>query len=128
MLKLTADPAFERARRRGLFRGSLAEFQGAGAGASLPFGARDATSRRAAHVVCPSAYLAELDARLGRAGDGRGAAESRAPIPPVCRRATSCARATVSAGATLVFAGRLTAQKSLELAIEACRRVAGVGS
>ena len=44
---------------------------------------------------------------------------------PSCGRATSCARELGFDGPTLVFAGRLTAQKSLDVGIEAARR-AGV--
>ena len=62
VVKLTADPAFERARRWGLWRGSLEEFQArAPRDARAPLRlARDADVRRAAHVVTPSAYLREL--------------------------------------------------------------------
>ena len=66
VLKLTADPAFERARRRGLHDGSLAEFQAARSARTWPLrAARDAIVQRAAHLVCPSAFLAELTAGWG---------------------------------------------------------------
>jgi hypothetical protein len=59
VVKLTADPAFERSRRRGLVAGDVDEFQEGGGG---PVGfalrrARNFELRRAAYVYCPSAYL-----------------------------------------------------------------------
>src|SRR5205823_5277024 len=62
VVKLTADPAFERSRRRGFIEGDVDEFQrsrGGPAVAMLRF-ARDVELRRAAHVFTPSAYLREL--------------------------------------------------------------------
>src|SRR5205085_10393021 len=61
VVKLTADPAYERARRWRLFGGSLEAFQAGAPLSTLPLRlARDADVRRAAHVVTPSAYLREL--------------------------------------------------------------------
>ena len=92
--KLTADPAFERARRRGLVAGEVER---------VPVGrrrvrrarsalARDADVRRAAHIVSPSAYLREL--AVGGA--------SRPSASPCCRTrrrvCPSCGRATSSSG------------------------------
>src|SRR5207249_1635711 len=62
VVKLTADPAFERSRRRGLVEGDVDQFQGGGGG---PLGfalrrARDFELRRAAYVYCPSAYPRKL--------------------------------------------------------------------
>src|SRR6476646_9027097 len=123
VLKLTADPAFERARRRGLFRGSLAEFQRKRSTRTLPFrAARDAIVRRAAHVVCPSSYLAELTV-------GWGVPPERVDVLPNPAPAVSGlptredARSGLGFDApTVVFGGRLTEQKSLGLAIEAAGR------
>jgi len=75
VVKLTADPAYERARRFGLWRGSLEGFQEHAPLTTLPLRlARDADVRRAAHVVTPSAYLRELALGWGVplviAGDG----------------------------------------------------------
>jgi glycosyltransferase involved in cell wall biosynthesis len=127
VLKLTADPAFERARRRRLFRGSLAEFQLDRSRRTLPFrAARDAIVRRAAHVVCPSSYLAELTVGWGVPPERVDVLPNPAPaLDGLPSRADARARLGFD-GPTLVFAGRLTEQKSLELAIEAARR-AGVG-
>ena len=57
VVKLTADPAFERSRRRGIVEGNVDDFQAQGGGptvALLRF-ARDVELRRAAHVFTPSA-------------------------------------------------------------------------
>lgn len=126
VLKLTADPAFERARRRGLFHGSLAEFQRDRRVRTLPFRvARDAIVRRAAHIVCPSSYLAELTVGWGVPAARVDVLANPAPdADGLPTRDEARARHGFD-GPTLVFAGRLTEQKSLELAIEAAGR-AGV--
>ena len=124
--KLTADPAYERARRWRLTSGSLQEFQDRPGLATLPLrAARDADLRRAAHVVSPSAYLLELARGWGVAPDRTTVLPNPAPpLPELEDRKTLRARLGLD-GPTLVFAGRLTAQKSLDVGIEAARR-AGV--
>jgi glycosyltransferase involved in cell wall biosynthesis len=126
VLKLTADPAFERARRRGLFTGTLAAFQSDRSPKTLPFrAARDAVVRRAAHVVCPSAYLARLAAGWGVPAGRIDVVPNPAPdVSGTPARAVARARLGFD-GPTVVFAGRLTRQKALEIAIGAAR-VAGV--
>lgn len=124
--KLTADPAYERARRWRLTSGSLQEFQDHPELATLPLrAARDADLRRAAHVVSPSAYLLEL-ARGWGVPPGRTTVlpNPAPPLPELDDREAIRARLGLE-GPTLVFAGRLTAQKSLDVGIEAARR-AGV--
>jgi len=118
VVKLTADPAFERARRRGLTHSSLADFQHDAGPATLPLrAARDAIARRAAHVVTPSAYLGEL----ARGWGARAVTVLPNPAPDVHGLPPrDQLRASFGFDApTLVFAGRLAPQKSLELAIEA---------
>jgi glycosyltransferase involved in cell wall biosynthesis len=126
VLKLTADPAFERARRRGLFAGTLAGFQDDRSARTLPFrAARDAIVRRAAHVVCPSAYLAGLAAGWGVPAERIDVVPNPAPdVAGLPSRGEARARLGF-AGPTVVFAGRLTRQKALEVAIGAAR-LAGV--
>jgi glycosyltransferase involved in cell wall biosynthesis len=126
VVKLTADPAYERARRFGLTHGSLEQFQLRPGAVSLPLRlARDLDVRRAAHVVTPSAYLRELALGWG-VPPGRVTLlpNPAPPLPELAPREQLRARFGIE-GPTLVFAGRLTAQKSLDLAIEAARR-AGV--
>ena len=128
VIKLTADPAFERARALGplarLARGVPARSRAA---PTLPLRlARDADVRRAAHVVTPSAYLRELALGWGVPRRARDACcRTRRRRCRSCARARSCGAELGLDGPTLAFAGRLTAQKSLDLGIEAARR-AGV--
>jgi len=126
VVKLTADPAYERARRWGLWHGSLEDFQASAPLPTLPLRlARDADVRRAAHVITPSSYLREL--ALGWGVEPRRATVLPNPAPPVPElRPRDELRTELGLdGPTLAFAGRLTAQKSLDLGIEAVRR-AGV--
>jgi glycosyltransferase involved in cell wall biosynthesis len=121
VVKLTADPAFERARRRGIVGGDVEEFQRAGGGvrtAVLRL-ARDAELRRAAHVFCPSGYLAELAVSWGVSRERVSVLPNPAPQPgPLPPREELRARLGLD-GAALAFAGRLTAQKALERAVRA---------
>jgi glycosyltransferase involved in cell wall biosynthesis len=124
--KLTADPAYERARRWGLSKGSLEEFQTSPGARTAPLRlARDADVRRAAHVVTPSAYLREL--AVGWGVDPARVSLLPNPAPPLPELAPrdELRERFGFDGPTLVFAGRLTAQKSLGVGIEAARR-AGV--
>ena len=113
VVKLVSDPAFERARRYGLFTGSLETFQSAGGiGLAGLKRARTAALRRATSIVVPSAYLATI---------AEGWALGGVPILVVPNPAPAevpHAATGVDRGA-FVFAGRLTAQKSLDIALEA---------
>ena len=87
--------------------------------------ARDFDVRRAAHVVTPSDYLRELAIGWGVPAERVTLLPNPAPqLPELDPRDALRARFGFD-GPTLVFAGRLTAQKSLDLGIEAARR-AGV--
>jgi glycosyltransferase involved in cell wall biosynthesis len=124
--KLTADPAYERARRWGIASGSLEEFQRAPGFMSLPLRAhRDLDVRRAAHVVTPSAYLRELALGWGVRPDRVTLLPNPAPPLPELAPREQLREQFGITGPTLAFAGRLTAQKALDLGIEAARR-AGV--
>ncbi len=121
--KLTADPAFERARRWRLWSGSLEDFQDRPGPATLPLRlARNADLRRAAHVVTPSAYLRELAAGWGVPFERVSLLPNPVPpLPELGKRDDLRAQLAIE-GPTLVFAGRLAAQKSLDVGIEAARR------
>ena len=123
VVKLTADPAYERARRRGLYSGSLEAFQGGGSGfgAALLRAARDWELRRAAHVLCPSDYLRGLALGWGLAPERVSVLPNPVPALPPGGLATreELRRRLGLNGATLAFAGRLTRQKALGLALEA---------
>jgi glycosyltransferase involved in cell wall biosynthesis len=109
--KLTTDPAFERSRRRAL-----------GVDGAVSKALRDVRNwsvRRAAHVVCPSEYIAALAAEW-RGRDGISVLPNPAPdetealpVPPPMTRPV------------LAFAGRLTAAKNLDAAVRAVERLPG---
>jgi glycosyltransferase involved in cell wall biosynthesis len=128
VIKLTADPAFERSRRRGLVGGTVDDFQrgGGGLAARVLRLARDAELRRAAHVLCPSAYLRELAISWGVPPERVSVLPNPAPVPPELPARDELKRRLDVNGATLAFAGRLTAQKSLHLAVEALAQTDGV--
>jgi glycosyltransferase involved in cell wall biosynthesis len=121
VVKLTADPAFERSRRRGLVEGDVDEFQRRRRGPTVMLLrlARDVELRRAAHVFTPSAYLRSLALSWGVPRERVSVLPNPVPtlgeLPEVRRN-----------GRTLAFAGRLTAQKSLERALEAVAGAEGV--
>ena len=128
VLKLTADPAFERARRRGIVDGDVDAFQGARRGlrvAALRL-ARDVELRRAAHVFCPSEYLRTLTMTWGVPAARVSVLPNPAPRLPELASREELRRDFGMNGMTLAFAGRLTAQKSLGLALEAVAAVDGV--
>jgi glycosyltransferase involved in cell wall biosynthesis len=128
VVKLTADPAFERSRRRGLVEGDVDEFQGRAGGpavAALRF-ARNIELRRAAHVFTPSAYLRQLALSWGVRPERVSVLPNPAPVIPPLRERDELRRTFGMNGATLAFAGRLTAQKSLGRALEAVAGAEGV--
>jgi glycosyltransferase involved in cell wall biosynthesis len=128
VVKLTADPAFERSRRRGLVAGDVDEFQGRGGGATVALlrFARDAELRHAAHVFTPSAYLRELAVGWGVAPGRVSVLPNPSPILGELGERGELRRRFSLNGSTLAFAGRLTAQKSLERALQAVAGVDGV--
>ena len=128
VVKLTADPAFERSRRRGLVEGDVDDFQrraGGPAVALLRF-ARDIELRHAAHVLTPSAYLRELALAWGVRPERVSVLPNPAPRIPQLPARDELRRTFAVNGATLAFAGRLTAQKSLGQALEAVAAAEGV--
>jgi glycosyltransferase involved in cell wall biosynthesis len=118
VVRLPDDPAFERARRLGLARGDLDEFQAArGAAVGALKALRTIALHRAAHVLTPSEYLRGLVLRWGIAPERVTVLPN--PAPAVDRAASPSSRDG------FVFAGRLNAQKSLATALEALARVDG---
>jgi glycosyltransferase involved in cell wall biosynthesis len=128
VLKLTADPAFERARRRGLVGGDVDEFQRLAGGPAVRALrlARDLELRRAAHVFAPSAYLADLVVSWGVSAERVSVLPNPAPQVSWLRPRTELRRMFGMNGPTLAFGGRLSVQKSLELALEALAATDGV--
>ena len=128
VVKLTADPAFERARRRGMVGGDVDEFQRSGGDAAIRTlrVARDAELRHAAHVFTPSAYLRELAVSWGVPAERVSVLPNPAPPLPALRPRDELRAELGLSGPTLAFAGRLTAQKSLGVALEAVAANDGV--
>ena len=121
VVKLTADPAFERSRRRGLVAGDVDQFQRRGGGALVAVLrlARNAELGRAAHVFCPSDYLRRLTISWGVEPSRVSVLPNPAPSVPALRPRDELKRGLDLNGATVAFAGRLTAQKALTRAVEA---------
>jgi glycosyltransferase involved in cell wall biosynthesis len=128
VVKLTADPAFERSRRRGLVAGDVDEFQESRAGATVAMLrlARDVELRHAAHVVTPSSYLRELALGWGVAPARVTVLPNPAPSIGELAPRDELRKSFGLNGATLAFAGRLTAQKSLDRALAAVAAAEGV--
>ena len=113
--KLVSDPAYERARRWGLFGGTLEDFQHAG-GTRLTAlkHARTRALRRATTLIVPSRYLAEIARGWGLDAGSLHVVPN--PAPPA-----RAAGDTERSG--LVFAGRLTRQKAVHVALDALQYV-----
>jgi glycosyltransferase involved in cell wall biosynthesis len=128
VLKLTADPAFERARRRGLAGGNVDDFQQRHGGlvVKLLRSARNLELRRAAHVFCPSSYLRDLTVSWGVPAARVSVLPNPAPALPELPPREELRRELGLNGATIAFAGRLTTQKSLGRALEAVKGADGV--
>lgn len=128
VIKLTTDEAYERAQRRGLYAGDMDAFQRAGGDVRIRAlrRSRDAALRRAARVVCPSAYLRDMAVSWGVPRERTAVIPNPAPdLPPLPTREEARASLGVE-GALLAFAGRIGAQKSLDVGLDAVSRVAGV--
>ena len=128
VVKLTADPAFERARRRGMVKGDVDTFQHGADGAALRVLrlARDAELRGAAHVFTPSAYLRDLAVGWGVPSERVSVLPNPAPAVPELPSREELRHTLGLEGPVLVFAGRLTAQKSLDDALAAVAANEGV--
>jgi glycosyltransferase involved in cell wall biosynthesis len=114
--KLTQDPAFERALRHGRFAGDPVQFQATSAARALR-AARDLEVRRAAHVTCPSEFIAGLVRSWGVPPERISVLPN--PTPPL----PGLPERTRGDRPLLAFAGRLTAPKALRVALEAVARV-----
>jgi glycosyltransferase involved in cell wall biosynthesis len=128
VVKLTADPAFERARRRGMVGGDVDAFQQSRGDLGLRVlrRARDAELRGAAHVFTPSAYLRDLAVGWGVPAERVSVLPNPAPPLPELPPREELRAALGIDGPALAFAGRLTAQKSLGDALAALAANDGV--
>jgi glycosyltransferase involved in cell wall biosynthesis len=127
VIKLSGDVAYERALRRGSYSGTLEEFQrAAGARLSLMRKTRTAALRRAEHVVCPSEFLRGLAIEWGVPPERVSVLPNPAPDVPELAHRDELRRRYGLEGPTLAFAGRLTAAKSLDVALTALAELDGV--
>jgi glycosyltransferase involved in cell wall biosynthesis len=108
--------------------GNVDEFQRAHVGPSIRAlrMARDLELRGAAHVFTPSVYLRDLAIGWGVKPGRVSVLPNPAPSLPVLPPRDELRASFGMSGPTLAFAGRLTAQKSLEVAIAAVAAVEGV--
>ena len=126
VLKLVADAAYERAKRQGIFTGSLAAFQDArGPRIAALRLARDLALRRAFHVVCPSSFLRELALGWGLEPERVTALPNAIPPLPELRPAEEVRAELGLPRPLLAFAGRVNAQKALDVLLDALAEVDG---
>jgi len=121
VVKLTDDPAYERARRFGLFGGDLDGFQSFDGGPRVRAlrALRDTALRRASLIVCPSAYLREHALGWGLRPEQVVVVENAIPeLPELPTREQARSELEVE-GSVLAFAGRLGPAKALEVALAA---------
>jgi glycosyltransferase involved in cell wall biosynthesis len=110
--------------------GNVDEFQrraAAGAAVRVLRVARDTELKHAAHVFTPSAYLRELALTWGVDPGHVSVLPNPAPALPALAPREELRKEFGLTGPTLAFAGRLTVQKSLRVALEAVASVEGVG-
>jgi glycosyltransferase involved in cell wall biosynthesis len=108
--------------------GDVDEFQ-AGGGGAMGFALRQARNfelRRAAYVFCPSAYLRKLVLSWGLPPERVSVLPNPVPLVTEVGDRDELRRGFGLNGATLAFAGRLTAQKSLTRALDAVASADGV--
>jgi glycosyltransferase involved in cell wall biosynthesis len=127
VLKLTGDPAYERGVRYGLTRLPIDEFQRSRDLRTVWLKAmRDLVLSGARRYSCPSASLGELAARWHLVpADRIVVLPNPISVPPPGDR-DALRRRHGFEGPTLVFAGRLVLQKSLDVALQAVARCDGV--
>jgi glycosyltransferase involved in cell wall biosynthesis len=127
VIKLTGDPAYERAVRYGLTRLPLDEFQRSRglqiAGLKLM---RDVLMSGAKRYVCPSDSLRQIASRWHLVRAERILVLPNPVSVPEPGDRGELRRRYGFSGDTLVFAGRLAPQKSLDVALRALRDCDGV--
>jgi glycosyltransferase involved in cell wall biosynthesis len=128
VVKLTGDPAFERARWRGRVGGDVQSFQDRGDGVELAVlrRARNAALRPAAHVVCPSEFLRELAVSWGVPPDRVSVLPNATPPPSELPPREELRASLGLVGPTVAYAGRFGPQKALDVLTAAVQQVEGV--
>jgi glycosyltransferase involved in cell wall biosynthesis len=127
VVKLTGDPAYERAARYGLTGVALDEFQRSSSVNVLWLKAmRDLVLAGADRYLCPSSSLAEIAAHWRLVDPERIEVLPNPVSIPETGDRDELRRRHGFHGPTLVFAGRLAPVKALDVALEALGRVDGV--
>lgn len=127
VLKLTSDPAYERSLRYELFTGDVDEFQHANSGRlRILRRVNDVALRRAAHLVVPSDALRRLAIRWGIEPERVTLLPNPVSAPARIAPRDELRARHGFAGPTLVFAGRLVSQKSIDVALRALTQTDGV--
>jgi glycosyltransferase involved in cell wall biosynthesis len=123
VVKLTSDPVFERSLRWGLFGHDLAAFQDArGLRIGVLRRARDLVLDRARRIIVPSEALTKLVVAWGVPSEKITVIRNPVSVPEGLPDREELRRRHGFEGPTLVFAGRLVPQKSIDIALEAVRR------
>jgi len=125
VVKVAGDPAFERARRRGLYDGVLADFQSARVGPVVGVLRlwRTLTLRRAWRLLTPSAFLRDIVVGWGIDPSRVTVLPNPAPPLPTLPPRDELRRLLGVEGPLLAFAGRLTPAKALDVAVSAVDQV-----
>jgi glycosyltransferase involved in cell wall biosynthesis len=127
VIKLTGDPAYERAVRYGLTKLPLDGFQRSrGLQIAGLKAMRDLLMSGAKRYVCPSASLREIAARWHLVDPSRIVVLPNPVSVPAAGDRDELRRTHGFTGPTLVFAGRLAPQKSLDVALRALAECEGV--
>jgi glycosyltransferase involved in cell wall biosynthesis len=128
VIKLTGDPAFERLRARGVVQGDVDAFQREQGGllARALRRLRNWVVRRADHVFTPSSYLRDLVVSWGVEPERVSVMPNPAPDSRPSLPRADLRRRFGLEGDVLAFAGRLTAQKSLDVMLAAVAASPGV--
>ena len=122
--KLTSDPTYERSIRYGMYDGALDTFQDArGLLLRVLRAARNVALRRATRILIPSESLRELALRWGISSDRITVLPNPVAAPESLDDRAVLRRRHGIDGPTVVFAGRLSVQKAVDVALEAMTRV-----
>jgi glycosyltransferase involved in cell wall biosynthesis len=126
VMKLAADPAYERARRAA-FSGSLEDFQQPHRSAGIRYLKRQRAIAlsRAVRIVVPSRYLAQFVTDWGVPPDRIRVIPNPAPAIDFGEPRETLRRRLGVSGPTFVFAGRFVRQKNVPLAVDALQHVDG---
>jgi glycosyltransferase involved in cell wall biosynthesis len=126
VLKLTSDPTYERSIRYRFYKADLDSFQRARDPRIRALRlARDRELRAAARIVIPSESLRDIAVQWGVSADKIEVLPNPVVTPELPPREELRARHGLE-GKTLVFAGRLSIQKAVGVALEALTKLDGV--